>query len=174
MNSVRDVLRLADGGELSRHGIATNLGVATGTVSNILRRAREAQVSWRSASQRSEVELHALLYPTRWARPEMPERLEPNWPGLLKEQKKKGYRSSRVTRHVLEAERRGLKAYGRSRFYQLLESWCRGKGKSAEIRFVYAPGDYMLSVFSGKTLMVTGREVARRSRSWCAFCRFPG
>ena len=81
----------------------------------------------------------------------MPERLEPDWPGLLKEQKK-GYRSSRVTRHVLweeycaEADRRGLKAYGRSRFYQLLASWCHGKGKSAEIRFVYAPGDYMLSL----------------------------
>ena len=69
VNSVRDVLRLADSGKLSRHEIATSLGVATGTVSNILRRAREAQVSWPSASQKSEVELHALLYPARSACP---------------------------------------------------------------------------------------------------------
>ena len=58
-----DVLRLSEGGTLTRKEVSISTGVSTGTVSNILARAAAVGVSWPLPDGVAVADLRRLLYP---------------------------------------------------------------------------------------------------------------
>ena len=100
MLKIGDVLRLSEGGRLTRKEISLGTGVSTGTVSNILARAAAVGVSWPLPDGVAMADLRRLLYPP--AETAEVVYLEPELPALaqvLMDQKtKRGYRAPRVTR----------------------------------------------------------------------------
>lgn len=159
--TVYDVLRLHGSSSLTRMEIARASGVSTGTVSNILARAREAGVSW--PTDLDPAALQEALYPSADKASGM--YLEPEIDKLEEELgKRRRRREPPVTRHILweryceEAASQGLKAYSRSRFFALWKARVKSLRQGPEMRFDYRPGEWMMSDFSGKTLPVRTRD----------------
>jgi len=159
--TVYDVLRLHGTSSLTRVEIARSVDVSTGTVSNILARAREAGVSW--PTDLDPAAMHEALYPP--ADRGRDAYLEPDLDTLVKQlEAPRRRRTARVTRQVLweeyceEAARQGLKAYSRSRFFDLVKARLGGRRQTPEMRFHYRPGEWMMSDFSGKTVPVRTRH----------------
>ena len=89
MRKVRDILRLALGQGLSRRQVAASLGVPFTTVSDHLRRAREAGLSWPLPEAMSDAEIEAELF----AKPPAPpaeRRPLPDWHYVHKELRRPG------------------------------------------------------------------------------------
>ena len=98
MMPVYDVLRLHGTSSLSRAEIAQAAGVSTGTVSNILARARQAGVSWPTDLDPAAV--HRALYPPPDKAPSV--YLEPDFDKLATDLgKSRQQRAVPVTRHTL-------------------------------------------------------------------------
>lgn len=123
--TVYDVLRLHGTSSLTRLEIARAVDVSTGTVSNILARARDAGVSWPTDLDPAAV--HQALYPPPDKAPEA--YLEPDLDAMVTQlEAPRRRRAARLTRQVLweeyceEAAGQGLKAYSRSRFFDLLKA----------------------------------------------------
>ena len=163
MMSIRDILRHRFDFGLWRAQIAVAVGVSTGTVSHVLDRASAAGLSWPLPGDLDDEALRARLYPAsrrdgRW-------HVQPDWETVLEAlHAKRDLRRARITRRQLwveyrdEAVARGATAYGYSRFCALLNERLESRPAPAQMRFVYAPGLYGLSDFSGKTLALrTGR-----------------
>ena len=96
------------------------------------------------------LDLRRLLYPPRqtgktaWLEPDLADMAQ-----ALKNQKtRRDYRAPRVTLEVLwddycdDAAAQGLKAYSRSRFFELLKEHVAGPGQEPEMRFDYEPGGW--------------------------------
>ena len=169
MVKIGDILRLSEDGALTRKEIALSTGVSTGTVSNVQARAVAAGLSWPLPDGVAAGDLRRLLYPPRqtgktaWLEPDLADMAQ-----ALKNQKTgRAYRAPRVTREVLwddycdDAAAQGLKAYSRSRFFELLKEHVAGPGQEPEMRFDYEPGGWMMSDFSGKTLPLQTRDGER-------------
>ena len=159
--TVYDVLRLHGTSSLTRLEIARAVDVSTGTVSNILARARDAGVSWPTDLDPAAV--HQALYPPADTAPEA--YLEPDLDAMVEQlEAPKRRRAARVTRQVLweeycdEAASQGLKAYSRSRFFDLLKARQGSRRHTPEMRFDYRPGEWMMSDFSGKTVPIRTRH----------------
>ena len=157
-----DVLRLSEGGTLTRKEIS----LGTGTVSNILARAAAVGVSWPLPDGVAIADLRRLLYPpcetanVVYLAPELAAVAQV----LMDQKTRRGYRAPRVTREVLweeycaEAAAQGLKGYSRNRFFELLKGHLKGPGQEPAMRFNYEPGVWMMSDFSGKTLPLQTRD----------------
>ena len=159
--TVYDVLRLHGTSSLTRLEIARAVDVSTGTVSNILARARDAGVSWPTDLDPAAV--HQALYPPPDKAPEA--YLEPDLDAMVKQlEAPRRRRAARLTRQVLweeyceEAAGQGLKAYSRSRFFDLLKARQSSRRHTPEMRFHYRPGEWMMSDFSGKTVPIRTRH----------------
>ena len=93
--TVYDVLRLHGTSSLTRVEIARSVDVSTGTVSNILARAREAGVSW--PTDLDPAAMHEALYPP--ADRGRDAYLEPDLDRLVKQlEAPRRRRAARVTR----------------------------------------------------------------------------
>ena len=163
MMSIREILRHRHGFGLTRAQVAAAVGVSTGTVSHVLERASAAGLSWPLPGGLDDEALRARLYPATgrdrgW-------HVQPDWKAVLEAlHAKRDRRRARMTRRQLwveyrdEAVAQGATAYGYSRFCALLNKRLESATAPAQMRFVYAPGLYGLSDFSGKTLAIrTGR-----------------
>ena len=149
MHKIRDILTLRYELGLSFARISGALGICRGTVSNVL--AAAADEAW----------LRAALYPPR----ERPS--DGLWQALDVERMTAalapsgGRRSPRITRRLVwegycaEAAEAGRLAYSYGHFCALLAGATSGTGR-LQARFGCAPGDWMFSDFSGKSVPVRG------------------
>ena len=86
MRKISEILRLHHAG-LSGRQIAASLGISRTAVSNTLKRAEAAQVTWPLPSDLDEPALEQRLYPT--PRPSSSKRSIPQWNQIHKELKRR-------------------------------------------------------------------------------------
>jgi transposase len=152
MRNVREVLRLALGQGLSVRDVASSLGVARSTVSDHLRRSKEAGLSWPLPDDLSDSALEHLLFPA--PAPVSTSRPLPDWKQVHKELRRKG-----VTLMLLWLEYRDAHpdGYGYSQFCYRYQQFCstvdvvmRQEHRAGEKCFVDFPGQ-TLSIYDRKT-----------------------
>ena len=88
MRKIREVLRLALGEGLSCRQVSASLGIARSTVSDHLRRAERAGVSWPLPAGLDDDALEAMLFPP--APPAAEQRPQPDFTTVHKELRRKG------------------------------------------------------------------------------------
>ena len=88
MRKIKDVLRLKWGKGMSNRQIATSCGIGRPTVSEYLRRAQEAGVSWPLPADLDDARLERLLFPPP---PDLPAQVRgiPDWLIIHQELKQK-------------------------------------------------------------------------------------
>ena len=161
MENIRQVLLLRHDAGLSYRMIGAALGVSRGTISNILTAASAAGISWPLPADADDAWLREALFsrpsgpaPSKWLRLDVEGAVSALSPV-------EGRRSPRVTRWLVwerycaEAAEAGLAAYSYGHFCKVLAKATEGTGR-LEMRFPYAPGDWMFSDFSGKSVPVLG------------------
>ena len=149
MRQLREILRLKHEG-LPHRAIARACGVGVGTVSEYLRRAEKAGLSWPLPPELEEVEIDARLFP----RPDPSrERQAPDLAWVHQELKKPG-----VTLQLLWEEYRGAHAegYGYSQFCEIYRRWARKLRPS--MRQQHRAGEKTFIDFSGQRLHLVDRR----------------
>ena len=151
MRKIRELLRLKYELGRSHREIAGSLGIANSTVSDYVRRASAAGISWPLPEGVDDAALEAALYPapppSRVARP------EPEWPDVHRElQRHKG-----VTLQLLWLEYRAVhpNGYGYSWFCEHYRAW-RGHIDVA-LRQVYRAGEKAFVDYAGPKFPVVDR-----------------
>jgi transposase len=142
MRQIREILRLKYEGGLGHRAIARACGVGVGTVSEYVRRALRASLSWPLPSSMDEAALEALLFP---APAVGRDRVAPDLGAVHQELKRVG-----VTLHLLWEEYRQVHpdGYGYSQFCDLYRRWA-GKLKPS-MRQPHRAGEKTFIDFSGK------------------------
>ncbi|TVQ76050.1 MAG: IS21 family transposase [Flavobacteriales bacterium] len=140
MRKVKEILRLKHEMRLGNHVIAASVGVSSSTVSDCLRRARNAQISWPLQSDLDEEQLIQRLYPPSRQQITAENRGDLNWLQVHNELKRKG-----VTLQLLWQEYKAKHPQGIGYSYfcesyrewsQTLETWMRQTHKAGEKCFV--------------------------------------
>lgn len=142
MRQIREILRLKQEQGLHHRAIALACGVGVGTVSEYLRRLKQAGLGWPLPPELDEVALEARLYPP--PRP-VRERVAPDLAWVHQELRRAG-----VTLHLLWEEYRQVHAdgYGYSQFCELYRRWARKLKPS--MRQEHRAGEKTFIDFSGK------------------------
>lgn len=147
MRKVRDIMRLAVGQGLSSRQVASSLGVPHTTVSDHLRRAREAGLGWPLPEGLSDTELEARLF-TKPPAPPAEQRPLPDWAYVHKELRRPG-----VTLMLLWLEYKEAhpgQGYSYSQFCFHYRAWeghldlvMRQEHRAGEKLFVDFPGQHL-------------------------------
>lgn len=148
MRKVNEVLRLKWSCGLSKREIAKSCSISRSTVSEYLRRADEAGISWPLPEGLSEGDLDRLLFPPP---PSIPaeERAKPDWLEIHQEKKRKG-----VTMFLLwqEYKERHPDGFQYSAFCQKYQTW---SGKlDLVMRQDHRAGEKMFVDYAGQTMPV--------------------
>ena len=162
MENIRQVLLLRHDAGLSYRMIGAALGVSRGTISNILMAASAAGISWPLPADADDTWLREVLFPrpsgpapSKWLRLDVEGAVSALSPP-------EGRRSPRITRWLVrarycaEAAEAGLAAYSYGHFCKALAPKATEGTGRLEMRFPHAPGDWMFSDFSGKSVPVLG------------------
>ena len=165
MSNCRDIIRLRFELGLTHRQIASSTGVTRGTVSNVLKRMQEAGVAyWLLPEAFDETALQEKLYPSGG---DQKARLQvsPDWDEVIKGLKEpRGRRRAKMTQRQLwveyreEVEAQGGVAYTYSRFCAKLKGLLLAEPDAAAMRFDYAPDQFAMSDFSGKTLSLRDKS----------------
>jgi transposase len=152
MRKVREVLRLKWEGNLSHRAIAQSCGVSHSTVTEYLRRAQEAGLSWPLPEGLDEDQLYWMLFPKSAPTQESVTPL-PDWQYIHGELRRKG-----VTRRLLWLEYRESHpdGYGYSRFCELYRTWA--KKLDPPMRLTHKAGEKMFVDYAGQTVPVVDPE----------------
>ncbi len=147
MRKIREILRLKWESKLGDRPVARSCGVSRSTVSDYVRRARAAGLSWPLPEELDEDALTALLFPQSpcvASRPPLP-----NWAEVHRELKRKG-----VTRWLLWSEYKDQYPDGLqySRFCQRYRDWRRTQ--SAVMRQDHKAGEKLFVDYAGMTMEV--------------------
>jgi transposase len=148
MSKIRQALQLLAESGLSTRQVAAALGISKTTVSEIALYARDASVDWPQASQLSDDELQARLYPP--PRPRSTQRREPAYANLHQELKRPG-----VTLQLLWEEYRaevGDQAYRYSAYCAKYRAWTKTLKRS--MRQVHLGGERLFVDYAGQTVPV--------------------
>ena len=160
MRKIRELLHLVYGVGMSQRQAVEALHIGKGTVSEILRRARDTGISWPVPAELDDAALEARLYPKHVTNEAS--RPLPDWCEVHTELAKKG-----VTLWLLWEEYRtdhptGL---GYSQFCNLYRSWA--KRLDVVMRHEHRAGEKLFSDFSGDTIPIytsrTSEQVAFRA-----------
>ena len=148
MRHLRELLRLYHAG-LPQHVIAKSLGLAQGTVSKYLSRARAAGLTWPLPPDLDDDErLEARLFPPP---PDLPAALrpKPDWAEVHRE-----LRRPDVTLTLLweECKARELDGFSYSWFCDLYKDWA-GRLKPT-LRQIHVAGEKLFVDYAGRTLEV--------------------
>lgn len=161
MRKIKEILRLKLECSCSNYLIACSVGVSSSTVSECLRRAREANISWPLPEAMDDEQLNLLLYPP--AKHDKTDRVEIDWKHIHQELKRK-----HVTLRLLWQEHRekNPKGIGYSQFchsYQSwsekLDVWMRQSHKAGEKCFVDYAGDKVAVMINSNTGEVRHAEI---------------
>lgn len=149
MRKIKEVLRLKWACGLSNRRIARSCGIARPTVSEYLRRARAAGLSWPLPDEIDENTLEQLLFPPAVSLPPAA-RAVPDWSVVHRELKRKG-----VTLFLLWQEYKAThlrEGYQYSRFCQLYRAWT---GKvDCVMRQSHRAGEKLFVDYAGQTISI--------------------
>lgn len=152
MRKIKEVLRLKWGKGMSNRKIATSSGIGRPTVSEYLRRATEAGLTWPLPADLDDARLERLLFPPP---PDLPaqERGIPDWAHIHGELKHKG-----VTQFLLWQEYRGshVDGYQYSWFCEHYRAW-RGK-LDVVMRQDHRAGEKLFVDYAGQTVPIIDRS----------------
>ena len=151
MRKIKDVLRLKWGKGMSNRKIATTCGIGRPTVSEYLRRAEEAGVSWPLPADLGDVRLEQLLFPPP---PDLPAQVRgiPDWLVVHQELKQKA-----VTLFLLWQEYRAAhpEGYQYSWFCDHYRAW---QGKlDVVMRQDHRAGEKLFVDYAGQTVPIIDR-----------------
>ncbi len=151
MRRIREVLRLKHESGLRHRAIARACGVGVGTVSEYVRRAAEAGLTWPLPAELDEAELEARLFSA--AAVPVRERAAPDCVGMHQELKRAG-----VTLQLLWEEYRAVhpEGYGYSQFCEIYRRWARKLRPS--MRQQHRVGEKTFIDFSGKRPRIVDRR----------------
>ena len=167
MRNLRELLRLRHSAGLSQHVIARSLGLAQGTISKYLGRARQAGLAWPLPPELDDDDrLEAHLFPPP---PDLPPELrpKPDWAEVHRE-----LRRPDVTLTLLweEYKAREPDGFSYSWFCDLYKDWV-GRLKPT-LRQVHVAGEKLFVDYAGRTMEVIdgpkGRSAPPRSSSPCS------
>ena len=149
MRHLRELLRLHQNSGLSQRAIAHSLGIAQGTVSKYLWRARQAGLSWPLPAEFDDDDrLEARLFPPL---PDLPpdKRPKPDWAEVHRE-----LRRQDVTLALLWEEYKGREpdGFSYSWFCDLYKEWA-GRLKPT-MRQVHLAGEKLFVDYAGRTMEV--------------------
>lgn len=146
MRKVKEILRLRHACGLSERQIAESCNLSKGSVSNYLRRAEAANLSWPLPEAVDDTALEAKLFAAkaRAARP------EPDWEQVHKERQRKG-----VTLLLLWQEYKAQHptGYEYAAFTIHYRRWLGEQGVT--MRQVHAAGEKLFVDYAGMTLVIT-------------------
>jgi len=152
MRKIREVLRLKWARGMSNRKIATSCGIGRPTVSEYLRRAEEAGLSWPLPADLDDARLERLLFPPP---PDLPaeSRGIPDWAYIHKE-----LRHKHVTLFLLWQEYRQShpKGYQYSWFCEHYRAW-RGK-LDVVMRQNHRAGEKLFVDYAGQTVPIIDRN----------------
>ncbi len=148
MRKIKEILRLRYEIGLSLRGVSQSLNIGYGTVSDYIKRAEQANVSWPIPSDMDERDLGLLLFPTQ---PLTGQRrfAEPDFMICFMELKK----TTKVTRHLLWQEYRQQHpddGYSYAQFCHRFKEW-QGKQKRS-MRQIHIAGEKMFVDYAGPTM----------------------
>jgi len=149
MRNLRELLRLRHAAGLSQHVIARSLGLAQGTISKYLGRARQAGLAWPLPPELDDDDrLEAHLFPPP---PDLPPELrpKPDWAEVHRE-----LRRPDVTLTLLweEYKAREPDGFSYSWFCDLYKDWV-GRLKPT-LRQVHVAGEKLFVDYAGRTMEV--------------------
>jgi transposase len=148
MRKIREVLRLRLSHQLPQRAIGQSLRLSQGTVSEYLKRAERAGLTWPLSDELDDAQLEALLFPPA---PDVPteQRPVPDWSAVHREM-----RRPNVTLALLWEEYRDETAdgFGYSWFCALYREWV-GRLKPT-LRQVHTAGEKLFVDFAGHTMEV--------------------
>lgn len=146
MRRIREILRLCWGCRITVRQAAISVGVSSSTVSELLRRAEVAGLSWPSAEELDDVALERRVYPPPNYSHNRP---EPDWRYIYHELSKKGVTLSLLWQEYKETHETG---YQFTQFCELYRRW--RKAQNITLRQVHKVGEKTFSDFAGKTLKI--------------------
>ena len=157
MRKTREILRLKWVHERSHRVIARALHVGIGTTSQVVARAKRAQITcWSQVEALSEEELEARMYPPPVVKGEM--RPEPNPAAIHIELRRTG-----VTLRLLHEEYlvENPNAYGYTKFVELYNAWA--DRQKVTMRQVHKAGEKCFVDYSGKKPSIVDAKTGERT-----------
>jgi transposase len=155
MRKIKEVLRLKFDNQLSKRQIAQSCSIAHSTVSEYLRRFRQASLNWPLPEEIDDNQLEQLLFP----RPQIGSphrRPQPDWAYIHQELRRKG-----VTLMLLWQEYKELypNGYQTSQFCHLYRQWA--KQLDPVMRQEHRAGEKMFVDYAGMTVAVFDMQSAK-------------
>ena len=127
---ITEVIRLRQQIGLTHGEISLCTGLGRSTISRLLGAAAKSGLEWPLPEGMTKAELREKMFGPRRER----QHLQPDLDKITEALRKRGHRKSGVTRRSLwedyckEASDKGIKAYGRSQFYNLVRDALRAPG----------------------------------------------
>lgn len=159
MRKIREILRLKWECQLSQRAIARSCRISRSTVSEYVRRAEAAGLSWPLPESLSEEELYRLLFPEK--QPSQPaEKVLPDWKEVRNELRRKS-----VTLKLLWTEYRERHAdgYGYSQFCELYRQWLQKL--DPPMRLTHKAGEKLFVDYAGETVPIVNPETGEISQA---------
>ena len=156
MRKIRDVLRLHYREQYSKRRIARSLGIAVGTVSGYIIRAKQADLSWPLPEDLTDLELEQRLF----AELAPPTRPVPNWEHVKRQLAPKG-----ITLRLVWQKYRGHypEGYGYSRFCELYHAW--RQRTNVRMHIEHKAGEKLYVDYSGKTVPIVDPRTGEVSKA---------
>ena len=153
MRKIKEVLRLKWEAGLSNRAIARACKISHSTVSETIRRAGEAGLSWPLPEDLGEEGVYQRLFPKSTLASAAPERLMPVWGEVRQEMSKRG-----VTLKLLWQEYREKcpEGYGYTQYCEYYRRWC--KEVEPSMRRVRTGGEELEVDYAGMTVPVVDPE----------------
>ena len=155
MRKIKEVLRLKFDNQLSKRQIAQSCSIAHSTVSEYLRRFREAPLSWPLPEKIDDNQLEQLLFP----RPQIGSphrRPQPDWSYIHRELRRKGVTLMLLWQEYKEVYPNG---YQPSQFCHLYRQWV--KQLDPVMRQEHRAGEKMFVDYAGMTVAVFDMQSAK-------------
>ncbi len=155
MRKIKEVLRLKFDNQLSKRQIAQSCSIAHSTVSEYLRRFRQASLSWPVPEEIDDNQLEQLLFP----RPQIGSphrRPQPDWAYIHRELRRKGVTLMLLWQEYKEVHPNG---YQSSQFCHLYRQWA--KQLDPVMRQEHRAGEKMFVDYAGMTVAVFDMQSAK-------------
>jgi transposase len=148
MRTIREILRLKWEHHLSKKQIAASCNIARSTITDYLRRAKRADLSWPLPEGMDDAKLQQILFPSREG--VCNQGKLPNMGEIYKELSHKGVTLQQLW---LEYKQSNPDGYQYSYFCDLYHQWA--KKRDVTLRQVYRAGEKLFVDYAGQTIPFT-------------------